>query len=354
MAKTSWILVAGTGHQFGLPHVTQWLAECIGGALAEAGFGLVVGGWHGVDYITAAAFEKALRKLRPTVPLSDMLIQVVPANNHPAFRGGHVIQVDAGPAEWVEAIRLCDAVVLLGGIGGTYETYVYALQERRAVFPVPATGGDASKVYSEMTQVWQASGIWGIGHKAFTNTLARSVRSLEEARAFAAGLVTLLVDHVSIYDSSRRRTGLFLSYAREDAQWLDTIKAHLRSVPATLWDDSDIEPGDLFDRRIHAALRNSIASILLVTPDFLASTYIREVEIPYLTGAATSGQSQLFWIHVRRADFRSSPLAAFQAVIPPEQALEELPPSQRQEVMSTASQRIAQHLRNALAPRAGA
>jgi hypothetical protein len=125
----------------------------------------------------------------------------------------------------------------------TQPSGVYALQERRGVFPVRASGGDALKVFSEIERLWPATGIWGIGQAAFVKTLAQDVRTRQDAQALAEGLRTLLVDHVSIYDSDRRRSGLFLSYAREDGAWLDIIKLNLRSVPATLWDDRDIAPG---------------------------------------------------------------------------------------------------------------
>jgi hypothetical protein len=42
-----WVLVLGTGRQRCLPNEVLLLAEALGRALAEQGFGLVVGGWPG-------------------------------------------------------------------------------------------------------------------------------------------------------------------------------------------------------------------------------------------------------------------------------------------------------------------
>src|SRR3712207_4667753 len=102
--QTRWILVAGTGKQSGLAETTIWSSKAIGAALARKGYGLVVGGWHGVDYLAAEAFEQTLAATRSTVRLSDVLLQVVPRGKQPVFQGGRVVSVDAGPAEWVEAL----------------------------------------------------------------------------------------------------------------------------------------------------------------------------------------------------------------------------------------------------------
>ena len=71
---TQWLLVAGTGKEWGLAETTVWTSRAVGAASAERGYGLVVGGWHGVDYLAAEAFAQTLAATRPTVPLSDVLL----------------------------------------------------------------------------------------------------------------------------------------------------------------------------------------------------------------------------------------------------------------------------------------
>jgi hypothetical protein len=61
-----WILVAGTG-RIDLPPEVNWAARAVGAATAAAGFGLVVGGWEGVDYVTAEAFATGMTHSR--IPL---------------------------------------------------------------------------------------------------------------------------------------------------------------------------------------------------------------------------------------------------------------------------------------------
>lgn len=89
-----WVLVAGTGRQQGLSNAVLQLARALGGALAEQGYGLVVGGWPGVDYLVAQGYAQALEAKK--LPLADYLMQVVadsrpgvyPAQaRYPDFRG---------------------------------------------------------------------------------------------------------------------------------------------------------------------------------------------------------------------------------------------------------------------------
>lgn len=138
-----WVLVAGTGRQSGLPERQARLASQLGRSLSDRNFGLVVGGWPGVDYLAAKAFAERLAARR--VSLSDYLIQVVgeerpaiypAAARYPDFAGGHVITVSTGAREWIEALKYAHAVVLVGGEGGTSETVYYAISRTTTGFPV--------------------------------------------------------------------------------------------------------------------------------------------------------------------------------------------------------------------------
>jgi 5'-methylthioadenosine/S-adenosylhomocysteine nucleosidase len=124
----------------------------VGRALARQGFGLVTGGWVGVDKEVTQAFAQALQALG--APLSRSLKQIVPRPDQPAFFGGEVIYVDKGPQEWVETVRRAHAVILIGGLGGTYTTYKIAQDERVPVFPLAGTGGDARQAFDELLETW--------------------------------------------------------------------------------------------------------------------------------------------------------------------------------------------------------
>ena len=58
---TDWVLVAGLG-DVDLPREVWIATEALGRALARRGFGLVTGGWKGVDHVAARSFHDEAQK----------------------------------------------------------------------------------------------------------------------------------------------------------------------------------------------------------------------------------------------------------------------------------------------------
>lgn len=141
------VLVVGTG-SYNLPETVYQSSVQVGRLLAELDCNLVVGGWEGVDYVVAEEFSKLISQ--KDVRLSDKLTQVVSDGKQPVFKGGNVENVPNGVMEWIGGLRKAKALILIGGEGGTYETYHYAKQEKIPSIPLPQTGGDALKVYAEI------------------------------------------------------------------------------------------------------------------------------------------------------------------------------------------------------------
>jgi TIR domain len=141
----AWVLVAGTGSKWRklfkwrkLNDKLQQTCMVLGETLARSGYGLVTGGWPGVDELTARSFARELD--RQGSPLEDRLIQVVVDDELPAFPAGNLVLVRRGEEEWTEPVKRSDAVVLIGGFGGTRSTGEYALKFGRIVFPLADTG----------------------------------------------------------------------------------------------------------------------------------------------------------------------------------------------------------------------
>ena len=146
------ILVVGTGSE-PLPDQQRWVASNLGRALCLAGFDLVVGGWKGVDSEVAQGFFDGCRddaRLTRVVQQDAVL-----GNSH-----GRVLRVRGDIAEWVEAINQSHAVVLLGGLGGTFESYVHARKRRVPVIPLPGTGGDARKAFRTIIDRWETDALF--------------------------------------------------------------------------------------------------------------------------------------------------------------------------------------------------
>ena len=140
------VVVAGSGKSQ-LPDNVWRLAAALGPALARAGHVLVCGGWPGVDYVVAQIFAAAIGD---DAALASRFIQLVEADKSPDFKSS-VAPTSIDPAFWAEQMAArADAVVALGGLGGTLALCRVALARGLPVLPVPGTAGDAETLYGEL------------------------------------------------------------------------------------------------------------------------------------------------------------------------------------------------------------
>ncbi|HZM66759.1 MAG TPA: NB-ARC domain-containing protein [Nakamurella sp.] len=82
---------------------------------------------------------------------------------------------------------------------------------------------------------------------------------------------------------------VFVSYSRQDAQWVRRFRVMLRPVVdlrrLELWVDDRIAPGERWRSELKAAIARSGVALLLLTPEFLASRFIMGTELPALAKA---------------------------------------------------------------------
>jgi hypothetical protein len=149
----AWVLVAGTG-SYGLPQQVRTAAERVGGWLAKLRYGLVTGGWQGVDHVVARTFADTLRDTG--LSLTDFLVHVVKRDRTPDFREGRWELVENDRQEFERSVELADGVILIGGLGGTKEIGNRALAARVPVYPLASTGGDAEQLFDEILANWDA------------------------------------------------------------------------------------------------------------------------------------------------------------------------------------------------------
>lgn len=83
-----------------------------------------------------------------------------------------------------------------------------------------------------------------------------------------------------------KRAILFLSYSHKDMVWKDRLLSHLRVLERQgqleIWDTSDIQTGTDWSKQIHDAVKKADVAVLLISPDFLASDFIINRELPAL------------------------------------------------------------------------
>lgn len=342
-----WILVAGTGTRFGLRDPLPLLAYTVGKKLAENGYGLIVGGWPGVDYLVASGFQHGLRLNDSSLALGDYLIQVIADGKYPDFKGGFIIQVPTGAREWLEAIKFADAVIMIGGEGGTRETYVYADQEQRPVFPIYCTGGDASNAYREILERWEVLPYQGFSRDDLIDTLGQRVENESDATELIDKLLSLLKAQFSYNLESANQ--LFVSYARKEKSWLLKLRSALRPLQkkATLspWDDRDLQAGDDFLKKITKSINKSTIAVLLVSDAFLQSEFITKYEIPLIIKLHEEGKLRMYWLPVDGTNYKNSILSKYQSATDINIPLSSLPPARQHETLILVRKMIAENLR---------
>jgi hypothetical protein len=111
---------------------------------------------------------------------------------------------------------------------------------------------------------------------------------------------------------------IFVCYSHQDEAWRKRFekisKPLARAEKMKFWSDRDIEAGD-WERQIDAAMKEAVASVLMVSDNFLASDYIVQRELPYLIRAAKTRGLMIFWAYLEPCDIKRYPeIKRFQAM----------------------------------------
>jgi internalin A len=84
--------------------------------------------------------------------------------------------------------------------------------------------------------------------------------------------------------SSLERTGIFISYSHKDQKWLEELQVHLkpliREQDIDIWDDTRLKVGVRWREEIRGAIQRAKAAVLLISPNFMASDFIAQSELP--------------------------------------------------------------------------
>lgn len=129
------------------------------------------------------------------------------------------------------------------------------------------------------------------------------------------------------------RDQIFISYSHKDKKWLETLQTHLkpltRNKTVVVWNDTQIKIGANWKEEIEKALISAKIGIMLVTPNFLASDFIADEEIPALLKAAKEDGAVIFWIAVSDSQYKETELRHFQCANDPSKPLDSLPAPKR-------------------------
>jgi hypothetical protein len=150
---TRWILVAGQG-TYGLPRRTRETASDLGAMLGRVGYGLITGGYQGVDHVTARSLDQSLAGTGRR--LEDFLQHIVGQGQVPDYPGGTTIEVAKSSGAF-ESVRRADAVVLISGLQDVLAIGAMTLDLKKPLLALADTGGSAAKLYEEMLQKLRAN-----------------------------------------------------------------------------------------------------------------------------------------------------------------------------------------------------
>jgi 8-oxo-dGTP pyrophosphatase MutT (NUDIX family) len=155
--------------------------------------------------------------------------------------------------------------------------------------------------------------------------------------------------HVSsrVAPTNQQRDRIFISYShsardkRYYEEFLKMLRPSAQKRGLKIWSDREIEPGADWRGEIEKALAHTKIGVLLVSPDYLASDFIAQHELPPLLEAAATGGARIFWIACRHCSVEDTEIEKFQGVTSPSRPLAELRPVARRE---KEWKRIAQEL----------
>lgn len=128
------------------------------------------------------------------------------------------------------------------------------------------------------------------------------------------------------------RTDAFVSYSHADQQWLARLQVHLRPLERDhglmIWADTYLRGGQRWQQEIDKALAKAKVAILLDSPDFLASDFVHNNELPPLLEAAAKDGLTILSVIVSACAFHRSPLHEFQAINSPDTPLDLMTPGE--------------------------
>lgn len=126
-----------------------------------------------------------------------------------------------------------------------------------------------------------------------------------------------------------KRDQVFISYSHADEKWLHRLQVamtpHVYNSAVKYWDDTRIRPGTRWREEIAKALAAAKVAVLLVSLDFLASEFIRDVEMQEFLRASETDGLKILPVIVGPSRYDRSPLEGIQTVNEPKRPLKGLP-----------------------------
>jgi hypothetical protein len=111
---------------------------------------------------------------------------------------------------------------------------------------------------------------------------------------------------------------IFVSYSHADETWRERFEVISKPLSdlenIKFWSDKNLKAGE-WKAQLETAMDGAIACVLLVSDNFLASDFIRTVELPYLLQAQDQKGLMILWAYLEPCDIGRFPsITKFQAM----------------------------------------
>ncbi len=136
------VLVVGTRNYPMLPIEIE-TSEAVGHMLAIAEFGLIGGGFPGVDHLVGKTYTEELA----SKGISEKFFFTQIIYGKADYEGGTTLKIGSEVDWYTQALSKADAVIMIGGLNKTYKTFQKARDKHIPVIPLCTTGGSAERAY---------------------------------------------------------------------------------------------------------------------------------------------------------------------------------------------------------------
>lgn len=141
------------------------------------------------------------------------------------------------------------------------------------------------------------------------------------------------------------RDQVFICYSKQDSKWLEALQKHmkplLRLKLLPIWDENKIKPGQERLDEIKHAIALAKVAVLLVTPDFLASDFIAEQQLPTLLNAAENDGLTILWIAIRTSSYQATEIERYEPLNDPSKPLAAMTSYRRDKELTRICEQIA-------------
>lgn len=201
---------------------------------------------------------------------------------------------------------------------------------------------DIERLIRYLEQIYHIYELAPAAESELTSIKRYASETLAEIQANLEKLVTNdeIAEPQKINESNpAKRNLIFISHSHKDKRWLEMLKTHLkpfeRAGRIKRWDDTEIKAGQKWKPEIEKAIQSAKVAILLISPDFLASDFVANDELPPLLAAAEKEGAVIISLIIKHSGYQNiENIARYQAFNPPEKPLDGMSSARRNKVFS--------------------